>query len=666
MKLNTEKVLNQITQLIHQIDEQILSVKNSENNVYEHLRKKSLESKKSRLTKLKEIFQIDKYNIVFIGTIGVGKTTAICHLFNLISESEKEIEINKKRINEKITEPLLSTGSGRTTISEVIIKPNDKTFIEIDPYSKEQMQRLIDEFCERFYMEDADYQETETVSFEIDRAIRSMTNMKKNQKIKDSSGKEKTIDVAKETAKKMSKDEFKTLAFKNANLENRKYTREESKLFCPQDFSEHKWLSETFQNINKGEESTLSIPQKIYVFISPEILKESELHLFKSVIDTKGIDENSIRPDLMDYIENEENICVFATRFNDAPEKNIRELMKFSLSQRSKNFEQRFITLVLPQKGEVEKENDSDGTWERGISTRKAIIMDVFNNDNLKFDENNVLFYDALGFYDSKGRRDRDYNERDIQDVKNEIIYSLDYTIERRKELLANEVASISDNYSKIISGKGLSDSQIALINETIEKIKSFLDLGIRIQSFVYEEFIDNYIEYYRNHYPAWNTKDAIHRRLGTFPERQIDTYYDAKVVAEGLDDEEMLKKYTKLFKEQLEDLIIKLGESHKDLQSITSEILKRFETDYDAFIKTVGTEFQSFLEDKNENNDFWYALINRRGKGPGYTNDVCTILRRNLEYVDNSVSANRILQEITEQNWKNLVSKILNFFVEN
>ncbi len=111
-----------IQNLMAKIDSQVANVNNISTNVYEHLRKKSLESKRLRLTKIKELFAIEKYNIVFIGTIGIGKTTAICHLFNLIGEFEKEIEINKTKKNIKVIEPLLSTGSGRTTISEVITK----------------------------------------------------------------------------------------------------------------------------------------------------------------------------------------------------------------------------------------------------------------------------------------------------------------------------------------------------------------------------------------------------------------------------------------------------------------------------------------------------------------------------------------------------------------
>jgi len=663
MKVNKDTTLNQISDLKNLIETEIENIDNSENNVYEHLRKKSLESKLKRLVKIEEIFQIEKHNIVFIGTIGVGKTTAICHLFNLIGDFEKEDNTTKIKKTIKYVDSLLSTGSGRTTISEVIIKQSNKTYIEIEPYPKEKLESMIIEFCENLYNENDGQKAESTISVEMERAIRSIINLKKNQKIKDKNGNEKTVDIAEETAKKIPIEELKTLAFKNANLDSRKFTQLESKLICPEDAIESKWLNQTFEKINKGEEKTFSIPKKIFVYVSNKILKESELSLFNSIIDTKGIDENPIRPDLREYIEKEENICLFTTSFNDSPEANVRELMKFSLTQRSKNYEQRFICLVLPHKGEPEKENDSDGTWDGGIKTRKSVIKNVFQNANLEFLEDNIIFYDALRCYDSKGRKDQDFEDSDIQDFKNEVIYSIYYSIDRRYEILLREIETINERFLKIKNGQGLSDEVLQSITLTIGKIRDLKSLNSKIPGFVYDEFISKYVEYYALRYPAWNTKDAIHRRLGTFEERGFDTYFDAKIIAEGIEEDEMLKKFTSEIYIELVDYINTLGEKNEDIQSLTSEIIKRLSTYYDTFVESVGDDFQKYLRDKNENNTFWFELISRRGKGSGYNADVCTMLSRKLEYVDNRISASRVLQEKAENNWRKLIDKVLSFF---
>ncbi len=46
------------------------------------------------------------------------------------------------------TKELLSTGAGKTTICEVIIKAADRTYIEIEPYTVDEMENLIFEFCD--------------------------------------------------------------------------------------------------------------------------------------------------------------------------------------------------------------------------------------------------------------------------------------------------------------------------------------------------------------------------------------------------------------------------------------------------------------------------------------------------------------------------------------
>lgn len=78
---------NEITSLQQSLKDEIKKISgNSEINIINHICINNLKSKLERLNEIKQILSIDKYKIVFIGTIGQGKTTAICHLFNLISD----------------------------------------------------------------------------------------------------------------------------------------------------------------------------------------------------------------------------------------------------------------------------------------------------------------------------------------------------------------------------------------------------------------------------------------------------------------------------------------------------------------------------------------------------------------------------------------------------
>ena len=194
-------------------------------NVFEQINKESLKSKLNRLQKIDEILKKEKYNITFIGSVGAGKTTAISHLFNLIYYIETVSKKGKKRPIE-VVEPLLSTGSGRTTICEVVINLSDNISIEIDPYTKEELKEEIEYFCSTFYSdENSDESQNKSMSDEIERAIRSIIGLKKNAKVND-----KDIDEAKEKAKELNEEQFIEFAIERADLENRLYDKENSRL----------------------------------------------------------------------------------------------------------------------------------------------------------------------------------------------------------------------------------------------------------------------------------------------------------------------------------------------------------------------------------------------------------------------------------------------------
>jgi len=360
----------------------------SEINIPNHICINNLKSKLERLDEIEKILSIEKYKIAFIGTIGQGKTTAICHLFNLISDFNVS----------KTPKELLSTGSGKTTICEVIIKAAEKTYIEIEPYTVDEMESLILEFCD--YIADKDNPQSDQkiiISTEIQRAIRNIIKMNfHNKAIYDGvKNKPKRIDTAKENLDFFGFDEFKKLALNNAHLESR--TR--NKIEFDNQKNEQEWIKNTFAAINNVEFEEFAIPRKIYLYVSYNVLSGSNLSQFDSVVDTKGLDENPIRKDLQKYIDNQDTICLFVTPFNDAPEANVRNLIGYHLTSKSKDFHHRFVTLVLPHKNQPEQVSGCDGDWDTGIQIRKEEVQATFRNLNLDFFLENILFYDAFRYY---------------------------------------------------------------------------------------------------------------------------------------------------------------------------------------------------------------------------------------------------------------------------
>lgn len=654
--------MNNITSLKNQIEQLI---EKSGSNVFEYTKRETLNSKLKRVKSIEKLLKIEKYKIVFIGTIGAGKTTAISHLFNLTSIVNKTVRKGKKSKEIKVTEPLLSTGSGRTTICEVEIKSSENTFIEIEPYNKDELTEEIKEFCKSVY--DDNFQKN-IISIELERAIRSIIGLKETTKqIKNKDNKKiiEKIDLAKNKAKELSSlEEFTEYSLKEANLDNRVYSKDESKIFFNESEGEAKqWLKNNFSKINRAEISNFSIPKKINVYINKDIFGESNLDIFDSIIDTKGIDENPIREDLTNYIKNGNTICIFTSSYNDAPETNIRELIQYSLAKKSERYQDRFVTLVMPKNNEPENENDADGSWENGIAIKRDIVKKVFKNMKLDFNDNNIIFYDALEFYDLDGRVDIDYDENDIQENKDDVINDISNIIKKRKENLQKEIENIKKSISKIKKEESLSAEEEKYINNLVEKLENIRDLNRKIPSFIYEEFVNKYVNYYSTRYKAWNTKDAIHRRYGTFRERGYSTYYDAEVIVEGLSKNDMLQKFTKELKDEVGRLIDNLGEQVEKLADLTPEIKVVFDKEYDNFIHTVGKGVREFLEKENNNKYFWLELIERRGKGRGYNDDVTKMFHNKLMSFQHGLDINGVFQDFSEKEWENLINKILKFF---
>ncbi|RCJ18114.1 hypothetical protein [Nostoc sp. ATCC 53789] len=288
----------------------------SEINIPNHICINNLKSKLERLDEIEKILSIEKYKIAFIGTIGQGKTTAICHLFNLITDLKISKTSGVKTEDVTETKELLSTGAGRTTICEVIIKASEKTYIEIEPYTVDEMENIITEFCEYIANKDNPQPDQRVIiSKEIDRAIRNIIGMKLRYKTiyVDKKKKNETIDPAKEgfdkivldeskklepgeeldklrldELKKIALNKFQKLTLNNASLGSRTTNRIE---FDNQK-NEQQWIKNTFAAINTAEFQEFAIPKKIYLYVSYDVLSGSNLSQFDSVIDTKGLDEN--------------------------------------------------------------------------------------------------------------------------------------------------------------------------------------------------------------------------------------------------------------------------------------------------------------------------------------------------------------------------------------
>lgn len=691
-KIASSNWQNEITSLQNNLRDEINKISSkSELNIINHICINNLKSKLSRLEEIKKILNIDKYKIVFIGTIGQGKTTAICHLFNLISDFKVSKKIGGKTRDVIETKELLSTGAGRTTICEVVLKAADKTYIEIEPYTVDEMENLIFEFCESIAGKDnANPEQKVIISQEIERAIRNITELKITSKTVYDDKKKNIIrtDSAQVLFQELGLEGLRKIALDNAKLKSRTST----KIKFNNQSKEQEWIKNSFTAINSAQLKDFAIPRKIYLYVSDDVLSGSELAQFDSVIDTKGLDENPIRQDLERYIYSQDTICLFVTPFGCAPEARITKLMGYHLTSKSKQFHHRFVTLVLPRKGEPEKVIGAEEDRDLGIQIKQEQVQAAFKDLNLEFSQNNILFYDALRYYrDDIVKLHEYYDVEDVQSDKNELIEAIAGVVERRKNILLDEIKAIRESFEKIKNGDALTATEIKAIENAIQKIETLRDLGKRLHNSVAvtegQGFIDKYTDYYHDNYPVWSTKHAIHRRFGYYKSKNIDIYYDARVTSEKIiSEDQMLKTFTEAVKKELENILSSLVSANESLTTLIPELVKQIDIFYDDFVRNIGIEIENELKIKllspfekftkpeeltekllppSEKYEFWDALKKekgkkRKGKGETYKGNVCEIFKRELE---SDTNLNHFLQSKAEEHWEKLTTKILGFF---
>ena len=641
----------------------------SQETIPEYLCLNNLRSKLGRLEAIERNLAIEKYRLVFIGTIGEGKTTAICHMFNLVGEFAVQKTMAGKPRTVTESQELLATGSGRTTICEVVIEAGGQTAIVVEPYDAGEMERMIQDFCDGLAEAAGPGERKGMLSREVETAIRNVVGLPVST-VTSTDGEKSTtrVDRAREELERLGVDGLKALAVRNANLAARTQTAIEYE--GTED--ERVWIKRTFAKVNRGELPAVAIPRQIRVRVSPAVLAGSPLDRFRAVVDTKGIDENPIRKDLEAYAVQEDVICLFVTSFKDAPEANVRELMRFYLSSKSRDFHHRFVTLVLPHKGEPEKTNGSDGTWTTGITIKGEEIQAAFGNLGLEFFRENVLFYDALRFYraDANVLDTAVYTPEDVTEDRLACLNAITAVIDRRQQKLWEEAAGIESGFRRVLDGETLSATEVKALEAAVVKISGLRDLKARVPSFVYEEVLDRYVGHYRECYPAWNTKHAINRRFGTYEAKDYDIFYDARVVAQGESDEDTLRKFTREARIEVERVLRELGETNDALAVFVPELLEQFESSYDEYVARVGGEVEEFLRKKLSplaaTSPFWTALINEKGKqrskGETYTDNVCLTLRREIESAE---GLHTFLEQRASAGWAVLVDEVLSYFGE-
>ncbi len=696
-----DETFDTIQTLQESISQDIARRSDSPRSLLNHLTIKALQSASARLTTITRLLHIDTYDLVFIGQVGAGKTTSICHLFNLTYPAETTTKGRKRTV----IRDLLPTGSGKTTLCELIITPDQSSFFEIEPYSEADLRQIVRDYCTYVWYragKRADADEIEPLSAELDRAVGNVVALRapsarakarsdttsgqpgvdhdpgddappQAESDESSSQPDSAIPSASNTldrdafAAPFDETQFEAF-FEAVWARGSMAHRTRTQITPSQPFAtaheETVWLAQTARKINTALLPDIPIPRKVTIHIGPALLDLRHHQRIGSIIDTKGLDVGSSRQDVARYLRQDNALCLFTDRFDHAPD-GVVPLMEQYLTPESQDMHTRSAIFIMPRGEEPEKNvtasGEPAGDWDEGCALRHSHIEAALTG-KVKFVSENILFYDAMRFYQDGGISLAPYVDissvsdpaeiadarqqaiRDMQADKQRVFTDMEHVITRREQGLWHEVRHIRQAVDKIQAGGGLNEADRMLIRLAQQEVDA-----LRARDFsAAHDFTAQFLSWLATQHPM--RLRAINNRFGEYEGRRINIYFTAGQYATDLARTTLRKDKDKIlarFQDMVDNASVR-----SDIEPFVQQFTRDIDASFETLVLLIGTAVETHLCENllaplTLDNPFWADVQSLFGKGSGYKQRVIT---RYADELDESIV---FLKRTTEHLWR-------------
>lgn len=315
--------------------------------------RRQLERRRDELIRAATYLSGLRHNIAFVGDMGVGKSTAISHLFELMAPAKSGEGLT--------TQPVLESGAGGTTICEVQVKTGPEYGISLVPMEGPELLELVSDFCatkwESVRKERNRRSENPRVAREIERAIRNMANLTRTRTLRD--GKPVYADPVHDlVAECQAEDEVRARVLQRMQLEDRTTTEIWYERGSGEDALS--WARDAFRSVNNGRRKDVPLPKSISLLMPCLGATVGEFEI--TAIDTKGVSDLAVREDLDARLKDARTSVVLCCRFNDAPGTSVKALLQHMKQAVSERFEiGKLAILGLPRSGEAREMKDDGG-----------------------------------------------------------------------------------------------------------------------------------------------------------------------------------------------------------------------------------------------------------------------------------------------------------------
>jgi transcriptional regulator with XRE-family HTH domain len=285
------------------------------------------------------------HQVAFIGSIGVGKSTAICRMTGLETTKDDGAPI-----------PVLEVGGGGITVCEVHLRTGPAYGLIIEPRGDDEIRQDVADLADHVLRGNIQTEEdgpggteSQGISKEVARALRNMAGLAV-QRLKAMDGKRITTDPAKALAEKFpTQREFVVEVLSRMELHRR--DRRDIWYDAATGKSPKAWLRDTFAAVNNGRNAEFTLPRRIEVVVPERLLDASDLTV--RFIDTKGIDRTAAREDIELHLDDPHTLAILCSNFNNAPAAEARLLLERAKDAGVRGLEINAALLVLPRPNEA-------------------------------------------------------------------------------------------------------------------------------------------------------------------------------------------------------------------------------------------------------------------------------------------------------------------------
>jgi len=367
-----------------------------------------------------------EHQIAFVGSIGIGKSTAICRATGLEIPGPQGRPV-----------PVLETGGGGVTLCEVHLRvgPESGFGVIVEPRTHDDIRSDVEDFVDQLLQAEpstADDDGSLAVPREIERAIRNMAVLVP-RRAKGANGKITRTDPARTLANEIpSRRDLVVEVLTRMGLHRR--DRRDEWYGPALAASPLEWMKTTFEQINNGRHPEFSLPRRIDLVI-PHLLEIGDLDV--SIVDTRGIDQPSARADLEALLEDPHTVSILCSGFNDAPSPAIQHLLRRARDINNSQIDSHASVLVLPRPSEALAVKDETGapaqTSEDGYELKGEQAGTALSPYRLS--ESPILFFNA---FEDEPDRLRSFLRERVTRTRDEFRRQLDDVLGRTRLLLDN------------------------------------------------------------------------------------------------------------------------------------------------------------------------------------------------------------------------------------